>query len=263
VLAVGVGQRRRQGHWVAGQTCVVVKVQWKLDEAQLTAKRRAQIPRSIAVTVEGRRFRVPVDVQETRGQLAGRLQGCVGQTLRIQGAWRGAVGAIVSDAGTAKALIAGHVGKKAGVRVAAGTVSGTTEKPMMTSHLDHCLVMPDVPPSPEAATLADGSTLSGVTTIDELNVGDTVYFHRAATGRRTPVVLRHLDISAPFEYPDGVHQMQHLIATDGSTVEGDSGTLLFDSSFGAVGTLVGLFGNESYFIPCERAFALLGLGLIT
>ena len=262
-MAIGVGQRRRDGHWVEGEMCIVVKVQWKLDAGHLMRAQQTLLPRWIDVTVEGRKRRVRVDVQETRGQLAGHLQGCTGGMLRIQGEWRGGVGPVVSDAGTAKMLISGHVGKQAGVKVVAGTVTGTTEQPMMTSNLDHCLVVPDAVPPAHAATLVDGTSLSGVTSVEELSVGDTVYFHRAATGRRTPVVVRHIDISAPFEYPDGVHQMQHLIATDGSTVDGDSGTLLFDASFGAIGTLVGLFGNESYFIPCAQAFRSLGLGLIT
>jgi hypothetical protein len=263
VLAVGVGQRRRQGRWIDDQTCIVVKVAWKLDAGHLARHGHAPLPRRIEVTIGQRRYRVAVDVQETRGEVAGRCQGCAGGSLTINSALRGGVAAIVSDGGETKILIAGHVGKRAGVTVQAGTVTGRTEAPVMNARADHCLVVPRDGVPPDAATLVDGTRLHGVVSVGELAVGQTMYFHRAATGRRTPVVLRHLDISAPFEYPDGIRDLEHLLATDGSTVAGDSGTLLFDSSFRAAGTLVGLFGNESYFIPCERAFPLLGIALIT
>lgn len=260
---MGIGQRRRSGRWVEDQTCIVVKVQWKLDEAHLRRVGRATLPRWIEITVNRRKRRVRVDVQETRGELAGRCQGCAGGALRVAGALRGGVGPVVADAGTPKVLISGHVGKRAGVAVSAGPVGGTTEAPVMTSLVDGCLVAPDGDLPADAATLVDGTALTGVAPVDELAVGQTMFFQRAATGRRTPVVLRHLDMSAPFQYPDGVHDLQHLLATDGSTVDGDSGTLLFDASFRAVATLVGLFGNESYFVPCEQTFHLLGLALIT
>jgi hypothetical protein len=263
VLAVGVGQRRRKGRWVDDQTCIVVKVPWKLDEGQLKRSRLRLFPRSIEVTINKRKHRVPVDVQETRGEVVGRCQGCAGGAVQIGGALRGAVGPVVTDGGQAKLLISGHVGERAGVTVSAGFVAGTTEAPVMSSQVDGCLVAPEGAMPPDAATLVDGTALSGVASAGDLAVGQTMFFHRAATGRRTPIVLRHLDISAPFQYPDGIHQLQHLLATDGSTVNGDSGTLLFDASFRAVGTLVGLFGNESYFIPCEQTFRLLGLALIT
>jgi len=263
VLAVGLGQRRRLGHWVRGETCVVVKVPWKLDPSHLRKARQKALDAWIVVTVDGRKHRVAVDVQETRGDLVGRCQGCAGGAVRIAGQLRGAVGPVVSDAGATKIMISGHVGKRAGVSLSAGGVNGTTEAPAMTTDVDACLVLPGQTFPANGGTLVDGSALAGVAPVAELTVDQTLFFQRAATGARTAAVLRHLDIGAPFQYPDGVHALEHLIATDGVTVDGDSGTLLYDASFRAVGTLVGLFGNESYFVPCERSFGILGLGLVT
>jgi hypothetical protein len=263
MLALGIGQARRAGKWADETAHIVVKVEWKLDGPALGRSRRAPLPRFIEVTVDGRRHRVPVDVQGTQGQRAGQLHGCVGAAVTIQGQLRGGTGAVVSTAQGARLLIAGHVGKQAGVAMLVGGMHGTTEKTFINSQLDHCLVAPGAPPPAGWATLVDDTPLTGVARIDELTLGQTLYFHHSESGDQIPVVLRHLDMTAPFEYPDGIHQVQHLLGTDGESVPGDSGTLLYDASFAAVGTLLGMFHDESYFIPCERAFNLLGLGLIT
>jgi hypothetical protein len=68
-------------------------------------------------------------------------------------------------------------------------------------------------------------------------------------------------MTAPFWTPEGIVHMQGLVATDGRTAEGDSGAMLHDDSFRAVGTLLGTFAGESYFIPCDYAFAALGIEL--
>jgi hypothetical protein len=101
-----------------------------------------------------------------------------------------------------------------------------------------------------------------VAAVEHLVLGQRLYFHHSQTGKRVPVVLRDLDVAVPFECHDGIQRVQHLLGTDGGSVMGDSGTLLYDSSFAAVGTLVGALGDRSYFIACQRAFELLGLSLI-
>jgi hypothetical protein len=75
------------------------------------------------------------------------------------------------------------------------------------------------------------------------------------------VRLRQLDIDVRFQYPEGERKLVHLLATDGVTDDGDSGTVLFDEDFSAVATLVGRLHDESYFIPCQAAFADLGVSL--
>lgn len=263
MLALGIGQARRAGDWADETAHIVAKVEWKLDGPALVRAQRPPLPRLIEVTVDGRKRRVPVDVQGTQGQRAGRLHGCVGAAVTIQGKLRGGTGAVVSTTQGARLLIAGHVGGQAGVAMQVGGMNGTTEKTIINSQLDHCLVAPGAPPPAGWATLVDNTPLTGVARISDLSLGQTLYFHHSETGDQIPVVLRHLDMTAPFEYPDGIHQVQHLLGTDGESVPGDSGTLLYDASFAAVGTLLGMFHDESYFIPCERAFSLLGLGLIT
>ena len=263
VLAIGIGQARHADKWADETAHIVVKVEWKLDTPTLERSRRAPLPRFIEVTVDRRKRRVPVDVQGTQGQRAGQLHGCVGAAVTIQGKLRGGAGAVVSSAQGARLLIAGHVGGQAGVAMQVGGVQGTTEKTVINSQLDHCLVAPGATPPAGWATLVDNTPLAGVARVDDLTLGQTLYFHHSESGQRVPVVLRHLDMTAPFAYPDGIHQVHHLLGTDGESVPGDSGTLLYDASFAAVGTLLGMFHDESYFIACENAFNLLGLGLIT
>jgi hypothetical protein len=265
VVAIGIGQARHAGDWAEETPHLVVKVEWKLDGPQLGRSRRPALPRFIEVTVAGHTHRVPVDVQDTRGQRAGQLHGCVGAAVTMQGKVRGGTGAVVSTVNGARLLIAGHVGGggQAGAEIRAGGIVGKAEKTVINNQLDHCLVVPGAPPPAGWATLVDDTPLTGVARIDDLTLGQTLYFHRSDTGQRIPVVLRHLDMTAPFAYPDGIHQVRHLLGTDGQSVPGDSGTLLYDGAFAAVGTLLGMFHDESYFIPCERAFTLLGLGLIT
>jgi hypothetical protein len=263
VVAIGIGQARRAGDWADATPHIVVKVEAKLNGHELGRARRPALPRFIEVTVDGHKRRVPVDVQGTQGQRAGKLHGCVGAAVTIRGKVRGGTGAVVSTAQGARLLIAGHVGGPAGVDIQVGGLQGKTERTFISQQLDHCLVVPGAPPPAGWATLVDDTPLSGVARLDDLTLGQTLYFHHSETGERVPVTLRHLDMTAPFDYADGIHPVQHLLGTDGESVPGDSGTLLYDASFAAVGTLVGMFHDESYFIPCQRAFDLLGLALIT
>jgi hypothetical protein len=262
VVAVGIGQARRGGDWVEGGAHVVVKVEWKLEADALERSRREPLPRFIEVTVDGRRHRVSVDVQDTQGQLAGKLQGCAGAAVTIDGVLRGGAGPVVRSARGPRLLISGHVAARAAVLVQVGGLPGQTEKPIMSRDLDHCLVAPAVAPPADWASLVDGTPLTGVAAVEHLVLGQRLYFHHSQTGKRVPVVLRDLDVAVPFECHDGIQRVQHLLGTDGGSVMGDSGTLLYDSSFAAVGTLVGALGDRSYFIACQRAFELLGLSLI-
>jgi len=260
VLAVGIGQRHEHGRWQPGRPCIVVKVAWKLAEDRLRATRRRPVPPWIAVDVRGRRRRVRVDVQETRGQMSGWLHGLVGSGIGHDNVTIGSVSAIVrTSGGTRLALISGHVGNTAGRALSIGGVAGVTRAPVFTSRMDHCLV--DVPALPDGAECLDDHALAGVAPVASLGVDRVLYFNRAATGQRVPVVLRHIKMDASFDYPDGARELKGMVVTDGLTVKGDSGALLYDNAFRAIGTLVGSFGGESYFLPCETALPTLGVTL--
>jgi hypothetical protein len=260
VLGVGIGLRHCQGRWCE-DAGIVIKVDWKLGEERLRQERRSSLPRWIEVVVDGKRARVAVDLQETAGERAGTLQGVVGAPVSHDGRPIGSVSAIVIANGARAALISGHVAKEPGRRLKLGDVAGRTAEPIITKRLDHCLV--ELEPSATAAvdSFVDGSDLAGVRAVSTLQMGQTLYFHRMATGERIPLILRHVEMSAPFETEDGVVTMQGMIVTNGRTMRGDSGALLHDDAFRAVGTLVGSFAGESYFIPCDYAFAAMGLQL--
>lgn len=176
VLAVGIGQRRRGGRWLQRQTCIVVKVAWKLTDRELRRQRCRPFPRAIRVTIDRRVHEVPIDVQETAGETAGHCQG------------RGA--------DTAAPAAAARV-----VRPSA--------------------LVPD----------------------------KTLFLGPRDAGTWVPVRLRHLSITAPFQYADGVRTMGNLLATDALTDEAGAGAVLYDGRRRAVGTLVGAFAGESYFTP--------------
>jgi hypothetical protein len=260
VISVGIGQRRTHGQWEDGRACIVVKVPWKLGTAQLRTKRRRELPKWIDVVVRGRRRRVRVDVQETRGQTAGRLHGLVGGAVELNGAQIGSVSAIVRTGnGTRVALISGHVAEIPGQSLSLGGVSGTTRTPFFTSRLDHCLV--DVAAMAGDACELDGHALGGIASVASYKPGNVVYFNRAFTGQRVDVKLRHLTLPAPFDYNGVTRQLLDLVVTEGLTAPGDSGALLYDSGYRAIGTLVGCLAGESYFLPCEIALPILGVTL--
>lgn len=259
VVGIGIGLRHREGRW-HDEVCIVVKIDWKLAAQPLRTRKRRPLPAWIEVVVDGRRSRVGVDVQETGGEVAGRHQGLVGSAVHHEGEAVGSVSAVVTADGNRLVLISGHVAKHAGRQLTIGGAIGVTQDPIRSKRLDHCLV--DLKSSdPPEAVLVDGSELTGIRPIPSLTLGQTLYFHRTATGTRVPLILRHVEMSAPFWTPDGIVQMEGLVVTNGRTVEGDSGALLYDEKFRAVATLLGAFAGESYFIPCDYAFAALGIQL--
>ncbi|MEZ4363181.1 MAG: hypothetical protein R3B48_23605 [Kofleriaceae bacterium] len=264
VVSVGIGQRHREGRW-RSESCIVVKIDWKRSREQLRDQRQRPLPSWIDVVVDGQLARVGVDLQETAGETLGRLQARVGSPVRHDGKAIGSVSAMVLAGGARRALISGHVAKAKGRRVQLGDVSGVTDEPVRTRRLDHCLVELDDDGGAALSSLSslclDGSALTGLRAVPSLVLGQTLYFHRMVTGHRVPVLLRHVDMTVPFWTPEGILHMQGLVATDGRTAEGDSGAMLHDDTFRAVGTLVGSFAGESYFIPCDYAFAALGLQL--
>lgn len=259
VLAVSIGMCRRGGAW-RDEACIVVAVDWKLPCAQLRAAGRRPLPRWIDVVVERSAARVAVDVQETSGELVGTCQARVGLPVRLGAQAIGSVSAVVRVADSRAVLISGHVAKQRGRRLEVGGKLGTTAEPIFSRRLDHCLV--ELDPLPDDDTvLLDGTALVGVRKVAGLSLGQTLYFHRMQTGERVPLRLRYVDATAPFHTDRGVVHMLGLLATDGGTRSGDSGAMLYDETFRAVGTLVGAFAGKSYFIPCDYAFAALGLQL--
>ncbi len=262
VVSVGIGQRNCKKAWL-DEACIVVKVDRKLDPEELRARRRRPFPPWIEVVVEGRRARVPVDVQHTGGELYGALQAIVGAPVRHGEKHIGSVSAVVrgvENLDTARAvLISGHVAKKGGRRVRVADMLGITREPVRTNRLDHCLV--DLVPLPGQCALLDGTPVSTCRDVRTLVVGQTLYFYKMATGKRTPLVFREPDTDAQFQTEHGVIRMLGLVSTDRGTERGDSGALLFDEKFRAVATLLGAFADHSYFIPCGAAFAELGIQL--
>lgn len=258
VVGLGIGQRHRDGRWVDASACVVVKVAWKRDRASLPDA--AAFPAWLDVRIGRTRQRIGVDVQETRGERAGRCECLVGEAVTYDGASHGAVSAVVSTQDGARVvLIAGHVAPGVGRAVELAGITGTTRTPVMTSRLDHCLVDPDAPLPVTAGWLPGDHAITGIAPVVQLALNQTLYIHHVANPARIPTVLRGVEMALPFDYASGPRQLTGLLATDGVTVRGDSGSLLYDNAFRAVGTLIGSLAGASYFIPCERAAALLAI----
>lgn len=260
VVSVGIGLRRRAGE-ACPEVCIVVTVDWKLAAPVLGQHRRRAFPRRLEVEVEGRRCLVGVDVQESRGQIAARLQGVVGAPVARGRKVIGAVSLIVEAGDARAALISGHVARERGRTLKVGGHNGVTRAPVRNEWLDHCVVdVPQLPP--DAVTLVDGVALAGVRAPESLQLGEPLFFHRAETGKRIGVTLQELAVSAWVEISDEqTLLMRELLTTEAATVPGDSGALLYDAAFQAVGTLVGVLGDKSHFIPCKRALASLDLEL--
>lgn len=260
VVSVGIGLRRCAGAR-RDEACVVVTVDYKLAPSELAQRRRRCLPRWLDVEVDGKRARVRVDVQQSGGQRRATLQGLVGDNVRKGAKVIGSVSAVVEAEGERAVLISGHVARERGRTLRVGGLKGVTREPLRDAWLDHCVVdVPELPP--DAASLVDGVTLAGVRAPEQVALGEALFFHRAETGKRLQVALSGLAVSAWVELAPGDDVlMRDLITTEAATVAGDSGALLYDASFRAVATLVGVLGDASHYVPIKRALSALGVSL--
>lgn len=262
VVSVGIGIRRREGR-AHDEPCVVVTVDYKLPGAELRSARRRPLPTWLEVLVDGKRGRVRVDVQETKGQRVARTQGLVGAPVTHDDRVIGSASAVVESGELRALLISGHVARERGRTLRVGALRGVTREPVRSAWLDHCVV--DVPELPDDAhLLVDDSRIASVREPASLRLREPLFFHRAASGQRLAVTLQDVAVSAWVDgAPGGDLLMRDLVTTEGVSVAGDSGALLYDDTFRAVATLVGLLGDKSYFIPCKRALRALDLTLVT
>lgn len=266
VVSIGIGIRRHQGRCY-DEPCIVVTVDYKLGPDELRTARRRPLPTWLEVVVDGKRGRVRIDVQETKGQRVTRAQGLVGAPLRV-GEPRGdqvigSVSAVVQSGETRALLISGHVARERGRTLRVGKLRGVTREPLRTAWLDHCVVDVEALPD-DAHLLVDDSRIASVREPASLRLREPLFFHRATSGERLAVTLQDVAVSAWVDgAPGGDLLMRDLVTTEGVSVAGDSGALLYDDTFRAVATLVGLLGDKSYFIPCKRALRALDLTLAT
>jgi hypothetical protein len=265
VLGTAIGQRHRKEQYLAhatGDLCIVVTVREKLKDNEMRARRVRPFPSDIEVEHHGRKYRIPVDVQHSAGQSAVRLRGVVALPLDFNGSPMGAVAAIVSSGSQRFLLTAGHVAQATGTRLQVrGGSAGTATTVRMNNRLDCALVELDDPPTFADESFSNGDRLAGVRSIAPALVGKSCFFRTAATGEIESRTVRNVSASAPVPLPNAAAPtpMSGLVATDGPTSPGDSGTILYDSSFLAVGTLVGDLGHLSYFVPCD--YSLLKLNV--
>lgn len=260
VVSVGIGIRRLEGR-TYDEPCIVVTVDHKLSHDELRSARRRCFPPWVEVQVDGKRGRVRVDVQETKGQRVARTQGLVGTPVQRGDKVIGSLSAVVETGEGRALLISGHVAKERGRTLRVGSLRGVTREPVRSAWLDHCVM--DVPKLPaDAPRLVDGSQLTGLREPGSLRLREPLFFHRAASGERLAVTLQDVAVSVWVDGPDGEDLlMRDLLTTEGVSVAGDSGALLYDEASRAVATLVGLLGDKSYFIPCKRALRALDLSL--
>lgn len=270
VAGLSIGTRHRGGRYRPGETALIVTVVDKLDDADLKKRKIKPFPSSVAVRIGKKQFKVPVDVRGSAGAQTGRFHGLVGSQVRVgdpDDIIDGGIGAVVHGAQGRRLLTAGHVAPQEGLvaRFANGT-TGTVESVWLTDHLDHAILVPDAPLPPGAATLLDGLAVSGTRIIDDTLLGQPFHFFHAARRVRDTTVIREIHRSVDF----GGHRIFDLIVTDFNTCDGDSGTLLFDDDYLAVGTLVGWFGPEnnpsqrvSVFLPCLTCFSAIGVSIDT
>jgi hypothetical protein len=266
VLGTAIGQRCRKGRYLGSHgLCIVVTVKEKLDDDEMRVHCVRPFPSHIEVEHGGRKHRVPVDVQHSAGQSEMRLRGIVAVPLDCNNAPMGTVAAIVTAGTRRLVLTAGHVAKAEGTRLQVrGGSLGKATRVYMNSRLDCALVELDVAPTPADASFRNGDRLAGVRSIDPTLAGKQCFFRSAA--HRDPVMrtVRIVSASARVPLPNGAAftQMSGLVAIDGPTTPGDSGTILYDSSFLAVGTLIGDFGALSYFVPCDYSLLKMNVNII-
>lgn len=268
VLAIGLGLRSRGGELVKNELCVVVTVRWKRSPTRLAQRHEKALPSHIRVNVRDKQFSIPVDVEDARGQSVGKLHGIVGSPLVAAagggGKRYGVIGAVVKSNGTLFILTAAHVVVKEGTPVTVnfpgGSLDGVASSVFLKGNVDHALITSDAPLPPNAKTLRSGRKLTGVRASVTVKENDEVRFFDQDGDEHTTQVSR-TGASVPFDTPVGRKNFDELIGITAQTREGDSGTLLYDSKFLAVGTLVGAYSGSDYFLPCDDSFDAIGVVL--
>lgn len=271
VTAVGIGLQK-QGDLQTDTKCISVTVRWKRTTQRLATLKIEPLPHSISVRVGGRTHKVPVDVEGAGGRIRGKLHGIVGAQLKAKhtnrpGAEAGLVGAIVEQQGRDLILAAGHVvltpGARVSVRLPQGTLQGTAAEVFLENSLDHALVEPSGTLPDGASNLPNGESLGGVRDTSRLNPREQAFYYDQ-DGRLHSVRVDGTNVSTSFPLTDTKElAFDDLIAvTPAESREGDSGTILYDIQFLAIGTLVGGYNNRSYFLPCDISFTAIGVTLV-
>jgi len=260
VVGLAAGHRHRAGDYHA-EACVVVKVSEKLDAEGLRKGRRRPFPSRLAVKVGSKTHRVSVDVREVRERA--EYHGVVSRAVTSNGEAFGAAGPVVRRAdGTACVLVAAHCADRLDQPIEChGGIRGTVGEIWADAYTDLALVALQPPLHASAGCLPSGFYLQGLRPIDEDLLGKHVFFHRL-NGKIEQPIVREVWAVAPFG-GSGFAQKRNLVAIDRVTLPGESGTILYDGNFRAIGTLVGGYGTHSYFAPCGPAFQAIGLTLIT
>ena len=261
VLGVGIGQYHRKGSYLASVS-LVVRVTRKLLPAELRRENIEPIPPFVRAGGK----RIPVDVQHSCGEKVGTLQGLVASEIDDGGALAGAVGAIVDYQGSRRVLTAGHVARAPGRVLSLRDAGDATVRALWQSdRLDHAVLDLRGQMPPDGPQLRNGLALNGMAATSGSIIGTDAFCHDVTSGERIATTVRNYPDSAPFDFGGslGVVQMYGLVSAQRCTVGGDSGTLLYTADNDAIGTLLGVLGDLSYFIPCDDAFSTIGLELVT
>lgn len=261
VLAVGLGLRSRGGQLVRNELCVIVTVRWKRSPKLLAKRGEKALPSYITIKLRDQELKIPVDVENARGRVTGKLLGIIGTPLIAAssggGKRHGMVGAVVDKDGRSLILAAGHVVVEKGTLVTVnfpgGSLDGVASRVFLNGNLDHALITPDTPLGANAKSLPPGRKLTGVRASTTVKEGDKVRFYDQDGNEHAAEVLR-IGASVPFDTPVGRKNFDHLIGITAQSREGDSGTLLYDGKVLAVGTLIGEYAGSDYFLPCDDSF---------
>lgn len=256
VLGLSIGMRNRGGRWVPGEHGIAVRVADKADHERDLHPRQI-LPRHITVELGRRTWQVPVDVHHV-GATAGTCYGHVARPVTDGGRCIGGVSACVVTTGAPKFLISGHVAATAQGPLSVDGLPISTEQPVLTARLDHCLARATFQLGD--ASLPNLQRFTGIRKSSTIQLGEQLFVYRALDGAPHQVTVLHTKADTPFEYSIGVVQLQELIGTNDVCGEGDSGSPLYDDHFRLVGTLVGGHG-EDFYLPADYAFQKLSISL--
>lgn len=263
VVAVGLGLKRERGE-ASGGIAILVTVRWKRAPARLRKLGITPLPRAIPVKTAKRVHYVPVDVRGAGGRVAGRPHGLVGCPLDTNTQVFGMVGAVVTRDGRKFILTAAHVALAVGMGVVVvspqSQVQGTVTERFTGPDLDHALITPAGVLPASAASLPGGERLSGVRPVAQIKPGDQVFL-RTRNGSLQQVTVERVQATVDFNMPWGRVTFHDAVSTPITTKSGDSGSLLYDDNFMAMGTLLGGFEDNDWFVPCETSFRALQVEL--